>query len=409
MMLRMSRNDPVPVVSDPAVPAVEILLGPGAEPFLTSALEAVGSRLRSHKVSQVRYVPSKSVTVQYRADVTAASGRPESTTIVATSGVKVPDGVPVFGADGLEVAFWQFPNDPFLPGLASAANPDRVSNLLERLGAPKEPVTLRTRAYRAGRRAVIEASGKTQRIFLKVVRPESAAALQQAHASLAKHLPVPQTFGWSQDLGVVALQAMAGRTLRAALTARSSRVPTAQDLVALLDLFPQPGDTAQTVAGPHERAADHARLLEAVVPELAPRIKAVVERLGLVDAEPRSAVHGDFHSSQVLVDGNRVVGLVDVDTAGVGERANDLAGIIGHLATLAPDSPARRDIEAYGASLMRDFDLRTDPAGLRLRVSGIVLGLATGPFRVQLNQWPKVTERRVELAESWITSADEIH
>lgn len=407
-MLSMPQNDPFSAVSDPELPAAEILLGPGADPFLNSVLDVTGSKLRSYKVSQVRYIPSKSVTVQYRAKVTSAAGRPESTTFVATSGLNVPDGVPVFAADGLEVAFWQFPNDPFLPGLASAADPDRVSNLLERLGALKESVKLSTRAYRAGRRAVIEASGKTQRIFLKVVRPGSAAALQHAHASLAEHLPVPHTFGWSQDLGVVALQAMAGRTLRAALTARSSRVPKAEDLVALLDLFPQPGDTTKTVAGPHQRAAEHARLLEAVTPELATRVNAIVERLSVAE-EPQVAVHGDFHSSQVLVNRKEVVGLVDVDTAGVGERANDLASIVGHLGTLALDSPARRDIEDYGASLMRDFDLRTDPVGLRLRVSGVVLGLATGPFRVQLRQWPKVTERRVALAESWITSADEIH
>lgn len=398
---------PLPVF-DPDVPAAVILLGAGAEPFLISALEAVGSRLRSHNVSQVRYVPSKSVTVQYRADVITAAGRPEKSTFVATSGIRVPDGVPVFAAEGLEVAFWQFPNDPFLPGLASATDPDRVSKLLERLGAPHEPVKLRTRAYRAGRRAVIEASGKSRRIFLKVVRPDSTAALQDAHASLAEHVPVPHTFGWSRELGIVALQAMAGRTLRAALTARSRRVPSGADLVSLLDLFPEPGDTAATVPGPHERAPEHARLLEAVAPTLAPRLSAIVDRLKSVPAESRSAVHGDFHSSQILVDGKDVVGLVDVDTAGVGERANDLAGVLGHLGTLALDSRARRDMERYGAALINDFDRRVDPVGLRLRVAGVVLGLATGPFRVQLRRWPEDTEQRVALAESWIASADAI-
>ena len=165
---------------------------------------------------------------------------------------------------------------------------------------------------------------------------------------------------------------------------------------------------AGEVAGPHERASEHARLLEAVAPELAPRIRALVDRLDSVTAGPQSAVHGDFHSSQILVHGKTVVGLVDVDTAGVGERADDLAGLLGHLATLALGSRARRDIERYGVALINDFDRRTDPAGLRLRVAGVVLGLATGPFRVQLPRWPKDTERRVALAESWVASADAI-
>lgn len=390
------------------MPEVELLLGPGAEPLLSSASELAGSRLRSFKVSQVRYVPSKSVTVQYRADTTAESGRPDKVTLVASSGVKVPDGVPVFAADGLEVAFWQFPNDPFLPGLSSAADPDRVSNLLERLGAPAEHVKLRTRAYRAGRRAVIEASGKSQRIFLKVVRPAATAALQETHASFADQVPVPHTFGWSGELGIVALQAMAGRTLRAALTTRSSRVPSGADLVALLDLFPAPDESATSVAGPHRRAPDHARLLNAVAPDLAPRIEAIVGRLASVPDEPRTAVHGDFHSSQILIEGKDVVGLVDVDTAGVGERANDLAGVLGHLATLALDSPARTGIEKYGKGLISDFDQRVDPIGLRLRVAGVALGLATGPFRVQSAKWARDTERRISLAESWIRSADSL-
>jgi len=397
-----------PQIPDSELPAAQILLGPGAEPFLVSALEAMGSRLRSYQVSQVRYVPARSVTVQYRADVITGAGRPEQTTLVAASGIRTPDEVPVFAADGLEIAFWQFPNDPFLPGLAAATDDNRVSDLLERLGAPREPVKVRVRAYRAGRRAVVEASGKSHRIFLKVIRPEKTAALQLAHTSLADYVPVPHTFGWSRELGIVALQAMAGRTLRAALTARSKSVPGGPDFVALLDLFPEPGDTAGKVAGQHERAAEHVRLLTAVAPGLAPRIEAIVDRVGSLATGPRSAVHGDFHSSQVLVDGETVVGLVDVDTAGVGERADDLAGLLGHLATLALDSRAQRNLERYGVALINDFDRRTDPVGLRLRVAGVVLGLATGPFRVQLPRWPKDTERRVALAESWVASADAI-
>ncbi len=397
-----------PVVSDPAVPALEILIGAGAEPFLASALETVGSRLRSHQVSQVRYVPSRSVTVQYRADVTAASGKPEKATFVAMSGRKVPDGVPIFGADGLEVAFWQYPNDPFLPGLALAADESRVSNLLERLGAAREPVELRQRAYRAGRRAVIEASGKSQRIFLKVVRPTAAAHLQQAHAELAQHIPVPHSLGWSEDQGIVAMQAMAGRTLRAALTGRSTKVPSGTDILGLLSLLPAPDSQSKTVRGPHQRAAEHAVLLGAVAPTLAGRLSALVERLEQVGPESAAPVHGDFHSSQILIDGSKIVGVVDVDTAGVGERANDLAGLLGHLSTMALDLPAKRDIERYGATLIRQFDQVVDPVGLRLRVASVVLGLATGPFRVQERRWHDNTERRVSLAESWIASADAI-
>ncbi|MDH3189393.1 MAG: aminoglycoside phosphotransferase family protein [Acidimicrobiia bacterium] len=404
----MASRSSNPVVSDPDLPALEVLIGEGAEPFLASVLETVGSRLRSYRISQVRYLPSRSVTVQYRADVIAASGKPEDSTFVAMAGRKVPEGVPVFGAEGLEVAFWQYPNDPFLPGLPLATDEGRVSNLLVRLGAAKESIVLRQRAYRAGRRAVIEATGKTQRIFLKIVRPDAAAQLQKAHAELSEHIPVPHSLGWSEDQGIVAMQAMTGRTLRAALTARSTKVPSGSDILGLLSLLPVPDDNAKTVRGPHQRAPEHAELLTAVAPNLSDRLSYVVNRLDGLDTEPAAAVHGDFHSAQILIDRSKIVGVVDVDTAGVGERANDLAGLLGHLSTLALDLPAKKEIERYGSTLIHQFDQVVDPVGLRLRVAGVVLGLATGPFRVQERRWYDNTERRLSLAESWIASADAV-
>jgi aminoglycoside phosphotransferase (APT) family kinase protein len=116
-------------------------------------------------------------------------------------------------------------------------------------------------------------------------------------------------------------------------------------------------------------------------------------------------VHGDFHSSQVLVDAGRVVGLVDVDTAGVGQRTDDLANLIGQLSTLTLFSSQRRAIEAYIAQLLAHFDRITDPAALRLRVAAVVLGLATGPFRVQSNDWVEETWTRLALARKWVTAA----
>jgi len=47
----------------------------------------------------------------------------------------------------------------------------------------------------------------------------------------------------------------------------------------------------------------------------------------------------------------------------------------------------------------------TDPVSLRLRTAAVVLGLATGPFRVQEANWPAVTERRIALSEEWVLSA----
>jgi len=394
--------------ADPKVPALTVMLGSGVLELLNTALDPVGGRCESARTSQVRYVPSKSVIAQYEARVKWENGATTTETFVTTAGVPVPESTPVLEAGDVSIAIWRFPNDPFLPGLAAATDPERVRRLLARLGTPAGKVRLRRRAYRPGRRAVIEAVTPRARIFVKVVRPDRVAALQEKHSSMSGHVPVPHSYGWSEELGLVALQAMPGKTLRKALEAGTRRLPIGPQFINLLASLPEPGTLAARIPGAIDQAPTHAKLLKAVTPELADRIDGVIEALGTVGKESPVPVHGDFHSSQVMVRGPDIIGLLDVDTTGVGERANDLAGMIGHLSTLSLASPVRRMISRYGADLIAEFDRERDPISLRLRTAAVALGLATGPFRVQEPNWPTETERRIALAEKWIESASAV-
>ncbi len=396
------------LIADDAVPALRLILSDELPALLNVALAPAGASCASARVSQIRYVPSKSVTAQCEATVKWDTGSTTTETLVAMSGLEVPDNTAVVEADGVPIAVWRYPNDPFLPGLAAGADPESVRKLLVRLGAPADKARLRRRAYRPARRAVIEAVTPQARIFLKIVRPGKVAALQDKHTAMADHVPVPHSYGWSADLGLIALQAMPGKTMRKAIETGTRRLPTSQQIVALLDLLPQlPGDPA-TITGPVGQASHHAALLSAVAPDLAERIQGVAEAVRTTTPGAAVPVHGDFHSSQVMVRGTDVIGLLDVDTAGNGERANDLAGLLGHLATLSLMSRRRQTFNRYGADLITGFDRETDPRDLRLRTAAVVLGLATGPFRVQQRGWLAETERRVALAEQWIESADDL-
>lgn len=391
---------------DPKVPALQVLLGESAIEVLAAAGGAAGFAVEEAVASQVRYVPGRSVTVQYRTKLTEPSGRQSAPMLVAASGVDVPEGTPIVSADDMTVAVWRFPRDPFLPGLASALDSTATANLLGQLGAPTQGVKLRARAYRATRRAVVEARGDGETIYLKVVRPSRVAALQSRHSALAPHVPIPHSLGWSRPLGIVALQALGGRTLRVAIEAGERELPSAPALVGLLDQFPDPGPDAPTVKGAYQRSPEHARLIGTVLPESTEHLQEIVPAVaGATLIEPAVAVHGDFHSSQVLVDSGHIVGLVDVDTAGIGQRTDDLANLIGQLATLSLVSGQSQAIDAYVADLLTHFDLITDPSALRMRVAAVVLGLATGPFRVQSADWPEETLRRLALARQWIAAA----
>jgi hypothetical protein len=117
------------------------------------------------------------------------------------------------------------------------------------------------------------------------------------------------------------------------------------------------------------------------------------------------AVQGDFHEAQLLVQRQRICGLLDVDTYGLGHRVDDLATLIGHLAILALTSSRRSSIERYAAGLLAGFDPTVNPVLLRYAVADVMLGLATGPFRVLEPAWPANTDARIALAERWAASA----
>ena len=385
------------------MPALEVLLGPDAPDVLNAMVSSTGAAVTEARPSQVRYVPGKSVTVQYRVAVCDAGGRTTRGTLVAAAGVATPQGTTFLESGDIRIAVWRFPDDPFLPGLAPASDPPRAAELLTRLGIPTESVKIRTRAYRAGRRAVLQLGSEAGTIYIKVLRPRRIVALQRLHVDLAPHLPIPQSLGWSKKLGIVAMQALGGSTLRHSLENGVIELPSPAALAGLLEQFPEPSPNAKKVAAAYKRAAEHARLLGAVLPTASTQIGEIVAGVSRADGDdPPVAVHGDFHASQVLIDSGRIVGLVDVDTAGIGQRADDLANILGQLATVASVAKNPAAIDEYRALLLEDFGRRTDPVVLRKRVAGVILGLATGPFRVQLPDWPEATLRRLELAQMWL-------
>jgi hypothetical protein len=380
-----------------------VLLGPDALDVLNAVVSSTGAVLAEARPSQVRYLPGKSVTVQYRVAVRDAGGKTTKGTLVAASGMAAPQGTTLLESGEIRIAVWQYPDDPFLPGLAPASDPPRAAELLTRLGIPTDSVKIRTRAYRAGRRAVLQLGSDAGTIYIKVLRPGRIAALQRLHVELAPHLPIPQSLGWSKKLGLVAMQALGGSTLRRSLESGVIELPSPAALAGLLDQFPEPSPDAKKVAGAYQRASEHARLLGAVLPTASSQLGEIVAGLSRAGSnDPLVAVHGDFHASQVLIDSGRIVGLVDVDTAGIGQRADDLANILGQLATVASVAKNPAPIDEYRTLLLEDFGRRTDPVVLRKRVAGVILGLATGPFRVQLPDWPEATLRRLELAQMWL-------
>jgi hypothetical protein len=145
-------------------------------------------------------------------------------------------------------------------------------------------------------------------------------------------------------------------------------------------------------------------MLSFLLPDRNRQIVALVDQIGHEDGAATVPVHGDFYESQVMVDDGRVVGMLDIDTFGWGRPADDAATLLGHLAVLDQSKPAV-SLKPFAARLLHLCDRTLDPIDLRLRVAAVVLGLATGPFRVQRANWPEMTRARLDLASRWCVSA----
>jgi aminoglycoside phosphotransferase len=300
------------------------------------------------------------------------------------------------------------PHDPMLPGLPAALDRAAVSVLLERCGLGGGPVRLRLRAYRPRRRAVVEAIGHSGRLFIKVVRPDQARSLHERHKLLiAAGVPVPRSLGWSDD-GLVVLAALPGSTLRAVLQDANDPCVDVGALTALLDRLPAALLQEPVRRSWLDKTEHYARMVGAAAPELgrwACDLAQTIVTEGTLG--PVVPVHGDFYEAQLLVDTRHsVTGLLDVDTAGPGDRYDDLACLIGHLSVLAQIFPNREPaISRLGAACLTEFERQVDPGQLRLRVAAVVMSLATGPHRVQETSWRESTRDRLVLVERWVDSA----
>lgn len=384
---------------------LDLLTGPDAADLLAAALATADQELLGWRVRSVDHRPGHSTTAAYDARVRGRNGERDRL-LGASTGLPTPDvpGLLRLSGGAREVAVWEFPLDPGLPALPTALDEDAVRGLLDGHGVEPGPVELRVRSYRPGRRAVVEVRTPAARLFLKVLRPHAVEALHRRHVLLRDAgLPVPRSLAWSSP-GLLVLEALAGTSLR--LRLREGAVPDVEG-AAVLDLLGRlPPELCALPRRPSwsDDVEHYAAVTAAALPAEAERcaqLAAAVRARCTADpgVEP---VHGDLYETQLLLSGGRITGLLDVDTAGPGRRADDLACVLAHLSVL---EPAHGGAHALAERWRRDFERTVDPADLRARVAGVVVSLATGPHRVQSQGWQAVTRHRLDLASDWLDLA----
>ncbi|QCR20207.1 phosphotransferase [Agrococcus sp. SGAir0287] len=291
--------------------------------------EAIGRRGRL--ISRDPY--GRGVIAGFEVDDDGAS----QTWFVDTSGESVPEetGFVVRSGDAVRARVWMHPADPRLPTLPVAATGESAARLLELLGV-EGTVESEIVAYRPGKRAVLRLRGDDGERFLKIVTPDATERIAQLHTALAKAgVPVPRVAGRAAQgcLLIEGAEGVAGP--KAATELAPDVLLQAVDVVRVgLERAEVSGAARPALAS---RIDWYAARLAAASPAragVAMAVRAGVHRRRR-DVTLPVVVHGDLHLGQLFFTGDAVTGLIDVDTAGVGDRDEDSAAFIGHARTSA--------------------------------------------------------------------------
>jgi hypothetical protein len=397
------------MVADPLLPAAPYLTGAHAGEVVGPAVEAGGGVLESLEPRQVLYRPSRELVVSYAAVVSWQSGPPVNETLLAaTTPSGEPPGTMPIEAGGLRVGVWRYPFDPYLIGLADAVTNGPVSRLL---GVAAADLTLTVCSYRPCRRAVVYARWPTGDAYIKIVPPDEARRLIDAHAALlASGLPVPEIIDTDEQHGVVVMRALSGTPLRTRLLEGHGAVPDGRAIFDVVQGFAAINPVGAWLADGEQvslidAAPRHAAMLAKVLPPLTGRLDALLAGLHEpgVATETR-VVHGDLHDGQLQVDDRgRIVGVLDVDRVGLGEPLDDLARFVGHAIALGELTPAARaHIDGFTSRLRHHLDGLVDRREFDRRVAAALIGLATGPFRSQMPFWHERVGDVLRLAEGFM-------
>jgi hypothetical protein len=390
-----------------------LLTSPEVKELLSAAVEHAGGSLVSWRLDHVDANPRYSTTATYSAAVDWPTGR-RTELLGASARVGGRSGnderAMIFGDGDREVAVWLYPDDPDLPGLRRAAVPNRLAVLLNEHRVLDHPVSgdniaLEMISYRPRRRAVVKvvitSSSGPRTFFVKVLRESVYAPTLQRHELLRRaRFPATAVAAATADF-ILVLPEMPGRPLTQAIFDEAMPC-AAESLIMLLDSLP-----SAVVALPRRppwtgAVATYAEIIAAALPVLDPQLKWLVGQVsnGLAGLPPGlEPTHGDFHEGQLFVSNGLITGVLDIDTIGPGRRADDLACMIAHLSTMQRMTAE----QAAGLSRLIDlwlqvFDTRVDPAELRLRAAGVIVSLATGPYRGQEPNWQAETVRMIESA-----------
>ena len=239
------------------------------------------------------------------------------------------------------MAMWLYPNDPRLPTLATAVYPEAAAVLLKRLGFDPTGITLEIVSYRPGKRAVVRVTVSAGTLYLKVVRPEVSALIRRRHELwLESGIPVPGVLASAE--GIVVLDRLPGVeaiTLVPALASDDGFLDALAEVVVRIAGIPSEAPARPSLVARLDWYFGHLHALAPASSAVIAAMKSNIQNLYRDGGPPPSVtIHGDLHLAQIFVHPerpNQIIGILDIDTAGFGDPADDAAALFAHLLVTA--------------------------------------------------------------------------
>jgi aminoglycoside phosphotransferase (APT) family kinase protein len=440
---------------DPALPGLAVALDQGRAMELLGRVlieHGTGAELVGSKIVEFSYTPGVDCTVLYRLKIRNRAVRGHSRCLLLARLLRLGEqpsplpadviaryeatentvlGQPMAHLPEVGLVLYPFPIDPALPWLFAALDPTTVERELTRaggdLGTSARQVTVGMMGYTPQARAallyeltanVTSADQAERRRLVAKMHATRAAAARYSNAWALWQvadgpLRLARPHGYLAELNVTLQEHVPGERLASFVKtpAYPELVRKTAEAMAFLHARSVPLLRERTPRSEADAVRRSAAALKVLLPSIAGRVTLLSDRLAAeveTYAEIICPVHGDFHHSNVLTDGESVT-LIDLDSVAYGDPMLDVGRFLGSLRT-----PALREfgvasaLSEEGVAFIEEYGKHAgiDERRMRLFEAADLLRSASAAMRSHRAGWQervatfiREAERALEMAQ----------
>ncbi len=251
---------------------------------------------------------------------------------------------------GEPVQVYRYPDDPDLPGLARAADPETAMALVKKhvMAVPPRRIRVEAIRYRPGSHAVLRHRLGRARFYVRAMRPADMTSLWEATELITRSsFAVPRFAGYWPEGAVVWTSEIPGENLRQYI--RTGGQPDPEVLLSGLEsLWAVPDQLSShrpfNLSGRYRGARREIRHAIRDHDEVRRLFNQAVEVLDPFNKSwtPVGTAHNDFYDDQLLMLPDGRVVLVDFEEAGAGDPLLDVGNFLAHLRWSAAMGTSKR-------------------------------------------------------------------